>query len=93
MAWQGAAGQTWVEYRDAVQTCRYETRKAKAQMELNLVMDVKKNKQGFFMGISWKRQAKESVPPLVNEKGQLATADMEKYEVLNEFFASVFAGS
>jgi len=25
---------------------------------------------------------------LVNEKGELATADMEKAEVLNEFFAS-----
>jgi len=40
-----------------------------------------------------KRQAKESVSPLLNEKGELAATDMEKDEVLNEFFASVFTGS
>ena len=32
------------------------------------------------------RQTKESIPPLVNEKGELATTDTEKAEVLNEFF-------
>ena len=37
-------------------------------------------------------QAKESVPPLVNEKGELAMTGMEKAEVLNHFI-SVFTGS
>jgi len=32
---------TWGEYRDAVRTCREGIRKAKAQMKLNLVRDVK----------------------------------------------------
>ena len=36
---------------------------------------------------------KESVPPLINEKGELATTGMEKAEVLNEFFALIFTGS
>ena len=40
-----------------------------------------------------KRQAKESIPPQVNEKGELATADMQKAEVLSDFFASVSTGS
>ena len=35
---------TWKEYRDAVWTCRDGTRKAKAQMELNLARDVNNNK-------------------------------------------------
>ena len=62
------------------------------QFELNLVRDVK-NKKGFYRCIGQKRQAKESIPPLLNEKGKLAITDMEKAEVLNEFFASVFTGS
>ena len=33
------------------------------------------------------------VPPLINEKGELATADMQKAEVLSDFFASVSTGS
>jgi len=34
-------------------------------MELNLARDVKDNKTGFYRYIGRKRQAKESVPPLV----------------------------
>lgn len=52
-----------------------------------------KNKKGFCRYIDQKRQARESIPPLINEEGELATADMEKAEVINEFFASVFIGS
>jgi len=36
---------------------------------------------------------KESVPPLMSETGKLVTADEEKTEVLNKFFASVFTGN
>jgi len=56
------------------------------------VRDVK-NKKGFYRYVGQKRQAKESIPPLINEKGELATTSMEEAEVLNEFFASVFTGS
>ena len=37
----------WVEQRDAIWTWRDEIRKAKVQIELNLVRDVKNNK-GFY---------------------------------------------
>ena len=60
-------------------------------MELNLVRDVKYNK-GFYRHIGRKRQAKESVPPLMKGNGELASSDIEKAEVLNECFASVFTG-
>ena len=82
---------TWEEYRDAVRTCRRRIRKAKVQVELNLARDVKNNKT-FYRYIGQKRQAKTGVPSLVNLKGELASTDKEKAEVLNEFFASVFTG-
>ena len=39
---------TWEEHRIIVRACREATRKAKAHLELNLAMDVKDNKKGFF---------------------------------------------
>ena len=43
--------------------------------------DIENNKKGFYKYIGQKRQAKESILPLLNEKGKLATADMEKTQV------------
>ncbi|GAB0208674.1 hypothetical protein GRJ2_003333100 [Grus japonensis] len=81
---------TWEEYRDIVQACRDEVRKAKAYQELNLERDVKGNKKDFSKYIGDKRKARENVGPLLNEAGDLVTQDMEKAEVLNTVFASVF---
>ena len=44
------------------------------------------------MGAGDKRKTRENVGPLQKETGDLVTQDMEKAEVLNEFFASVFTG-
>ena len=71
---------TWEEYRDAIQTCRCGIRKAKAQAELNLVRDVKNNIKTFYRYIGQKKQAKTSLPPLVNVKGELASTDKKKAE-------------
>ena len=62
-------------------------------MELNLTRDVKNNKQEFYRYICQERRAKESVTLLINERGDLATTEMEKAEVVNKFFATVFTGS
>ena len=61
-------------------------------MELNLARDVKDNKKGFYRYIGRRRQANGSVPPLMKGNGELASSDIEKAEVLNECFASVFMG-
>ncbi|KFZ48070.1 hypothetical protein N321_02745, partial [Antrostomus carolinensis] len=83
----------WEEYRDDLQMCRDGIKKAKAAVELKLVRHMKNIKKGFFRYIGQKRQARESVPPLINEKGELASINLERAEVLNKFFASVFTGS
>jgi len=77
---------SWEKYRDAVWTYREWIRKAKMQMELNLARDVKNNSKSFFRYIDQKRQAMESEPPLKNEKGELASTNMEKAEVHDYFF-------
>ena len=68
---QGCVG--WEEYRAVVHVCRDRIRKAKAQMELNLVRDVKDNKKGFYRYIGRRRQTKKSVPPLMKGNGELAS--------------------
>jgi len=40
-----------------------------------------------------RKRPKRVYPLLINEKGELASTDMEKAEVLSEFFASVFTGT
>ncbi|GAB0208438.1 hypothetical protein GRJ2_003309500 [Grus japonensis] len=83
----------WEEYRETVRAARDQDRKAKALIELNLARDIKDNKKSFYRYVSDKRRMRENVGPLWNETGDLVTQDMEKAEVLNDFFASVFTGN
>ena len=68
---QGCVG--WEEYRAVVHVCRDRIRKANAQVELNLARDVKDNKKGFYRYIGRRRQAKQSVPPLMKGNEELAS--------------------
>ena len=72
--------------------CRDKIGKAKASVELNLARDVKNNRKEFYRYIGRSRQTKESVPPVIDEDGKVASSNMEKSEVLNKRFASVFMG-
>ncbi|CAM4599489.1 unnamed protein product [Lepidochelys kempii] len=78
------------EYKNIAQACRNDIRRAKSHLELQLARDVKSNKKGFFRYVGNKKKAKECVGPLLNEGGNLVTEDVEKANVLNAFFASVF---
>ena len=76
----------WEEYREIVQAARDQVRKAKALTELNLARDIKGNKKSFYRYVGDKRKTRENVGPLCKEMGDLVTLDMEKAEVLNDFF-------
>jgi len=64
---------TWEEYRNILSACRDATRKAEAQLVLNLARDVKDNKKGFFMSIIRKRKTRENMGLLLNKVGTLVT--------------------
>ncbi|GAB0204020.1 mitochondrial enolase superfamily member 1 [Grus japonensis] len=53
-------------------------RKAKANLELNLVRGVKDNEKGFYKYINSKRKTRENMGQLLNGAGELVTRDMEK---------------
>ena len=82
---------TWEEYRSVVRVCRDATRKAKAHLEMRLAKEIKDDKKVFFKYVNSKRKTRDNVGPLLNEGGVLVMGDAEKVEILNAFFASVFA--
>ncbi|GAB0203837.1 hypothetical protein GRJ2_002849300 [Grus japonensis] len=90
----------WEKYRETVRAARdqpphYQNLASQTQhtlIEISLARNVKDNKKSFYRYVSDKRRTRENVGPLRNEMGDLVTQDMEKAEVLNDFFASVFTG-
>ncbi|NXM85768.1 RTXE polymerase, partial [Oenanthe oenanthe] len=71
--------------------CRKIIRQAKTQFELNLTPFVKDNKTCFYKYINGKRKGKTNLGSLLDVGGNLVTADGEKAEVFNTFFALVFS--
>ena len=78
---------TYAKYRNQV---IWETRKAKKQKEIKVAKDAKDNPKAFFQYVNCKLKPKENISNLLTEDGTLTTSDLEKCEILNKFFASVF---
>ena len=78
----------YAKYRNQV---IWETRKAKVQKEAKLARDSKENPKAFFQYVNTKLKPKENISNLLKEDGTLTESDIEKCEVLNKFFASVFS--
>ncbi|GAB0206495.1 mitochondrial enolase superfamily member 1 [Grus japonensis] len=81
---------TWEDYRDAVRHCREKIRVVKAQLEFKLDSTVKDNKKGFLKYVNSKRRTRDNIGPLLDEVGHLTNRDVDKAEMFNAFFASVF---
>ncbi|PKU41605.1 glycerol kinase [Limosa lapponica baueri] len=69
---------------------RNQIRQAKAQIELNLARDIKNKKKNFCKSVRDNGKTREDVGPLQKEIGDLVNQDMEKAEVLKDFFILVF---
>ena len=78
----------WEQYRDDARVRTDRIRKAKAQLELDLERGARKNKQGLYRYIKWKRKVQEGIPSLKSNTGRLLS--MDKAEVLKNIFSSVF---
>jgi len=72
--------------------CRNLIRKAKAHLELNLARNVQGNENCLYKHISSTRKTRTKVGLLLKVAEDFVTKDMEKAEVLNTFFTSVFTG-
>lgn len=84
---------TWEVQGYGLRVCRGGIRKTKTHMKWDVARDVKSNEKGLHKyRVYQKRKDKEKEPP-VNKKGELVTTNIEKAEVLTEFFALVFSGS
>lgn len=78
------------EYRSTDQVFRESARKAKAQLQLKLVMDINSNKM-FYHYISIKPPKKENMGDLLNGDCDSGTVGLGKAEVLHNFVTLSFA--
>lgn len=83
----------WEEYRKIVQVTRDQARKAIVLTALNLSRCIKGNKESFCKYISDNRGTRENAGPLQKEPEDLDIQDMEKADVLKDWFDSVFTSN
>ena len=84
-------GQKYLEYARLRNQVRAETRKAKRQLERDIALTAKDNPQRFWHYATSKSKVKERIAELdKSSKEDLAQTDLEKSEVLADFFTSVF---
>lgn len=79
--------QLYVEMRNkATKTCRI----AKMNFEKELVNNIKTDSKSFWSYIPFKSMTKSGIADLVAHDGTLLTSDIQKADLLNRFFVSVF---
>ncbi len=84
-----ASEQQKTEYKRVRNQVRRLTRKSKKHKEKNIAAQVKHNPKMFWSYAQSKMKTKPGIPDL-EYQGKVATTDLEKAEVLAEFYSSVF---
>ena len=78
------------EYVSARNKCTEVYRKAKLSFEEKLAKTVTEDSKSFYSYVRSKSKVKDAFGPLVNSSGKTVTNKLEMYNLLNEFFGSVF---
>jgi len=67
-----------------------ETLVDQARLQFKLASTVKDNKRGFFKHVNSRRRIRDDIGLLLDEVGHLTNRDVDKAEMFNVFFTSVF---
>ena len=82
--------QHFIEYRRACNRVKTEVRNAVREFEKQIAGEAKRNPKAFYRYARSKMKTKSTVGDLERLDGTMADTDVQKAEVLNSFFASVF---
>lgn len=80
----------WKDYTLARNTATSEVRKAKATFEQKIAREVEENPKSFWSYVKSQTKTKSGIADLKKSDVIAVSTDLEKAEVLNQFFASVF---
>ena len=80
----------YIKYCKARNKCTKVTRIAKKKFEKSVIQNVKVDPKGFWGYVREKTKSKIMVSDLKDSKGEMVSGDLEKADLLNTFFASVF---
>ena len=75
---------------EAKRICNRVIKKAKKDYECNVAENIKNNNKPFWKYVRTKMKTKEIIGNLQDNNGQVNTGNLEKAEILNKFFTSVF---
>ena len=80
----------YIKYCKARNKCTKVTRIAKKKFEKSVIQNVKVDPKGFWGYVREKTKSKIMVSDLKDSEGEMVSGDLEKADLLNTFFASVF---
>ena len=78
------------KYKVARNSMKWELKRAARDYERKLSREVKRNPKAFYKYVNSKTKTRTGIPPLDAEDESRAENDIDKAEVLNKYFESVF---